>query len=169
MLTAEQLKRLLNLQPLATEGGYFAETYRAVESIPRESLPGRYAGPKPFGTAIYFLLTPDTFSTLHRLPTDEIYHFYLGDPVELLQLYPDGSGDVTILGHDLPTGMHLQLTVPHGTWQGSRLRPGGAFALLGTTMAPGFDYTDFEAGHRDILLKTYPAFRYLILALTRGD
>ncbi len=167
MLTVEQLKALLHLKPLSMEGGYFAETYRSEECIPKGSLPARYPGPKPFGTAIYYLLTPDTFSALHRLPTDEIYHFYLGDPIELLQLRADGSGSVTIMGHDLLKGMHPQVAVPRGVWQGSRLRPDGAFALLGTTMAPGFEPADFEAGPRDSLVNTYPSFRDLILALTR--
>lgn len=166
-LTVEQLRALLSLQPLAMEGGYFAETYRSSEAIPAAALPSRYRGSKSFGTAIYFLLTPDTFSVLHRLPTDEIYHFYLGDPVEMLQLRPDGSGTVVVLGHDLVAGMRPQLTVPKATWQGARLRPGGAFALMGTTMAPGFDTGDFEAGRRATLLAEYPAFEDLIVSLTR--
>jgi predicted cupin superfamily sugar epimerase len=167
VLTAQQLKALLSLKPLAREGGYFAETYRSSEAISATALPSRYQGAKPFGTAIYFLLTPDTFSVLHRLPTDEVYHFYLGDPVEMLQLRPNGSGTIVVLGHDLVAGMHLQLTVPRGTWQGARLRPGGSFALMGTTMAPGFDSGDFEAGSRAALLAEYSGFRELILALTR--
>lgn len=166
-LTADELKALLKLKPLAREGGYFAETYRSAETIARHSLPGRYQRAKSLGTAIYFLLTPDTFSALHRLPTDETYHFYLGDPVELLQLHPDGSGTVTTLGHDLPNGMKLQLTVARGTWQGSRVCSGGEFALMGTTMAPGFDPDDFEGGERQSLLTAYPQFHELILALTR--
>jgi predicted cupin superfamily sugar epimerase len=167
VLTVEQLKALLNLRPLAMEGGYFAETYRSPEEIPAAALPARYRGSKPFGTAIYFLLTPDTFSALHRLATDEIYHFYLGDPVEILQLRPDGSGRIVVLGHDLTAGMHPQLTVPKETWQGARLRPGGAFALMGTTMAPGFDFGDFEAGRKAALLAEYPGFEDVILSLTR--
>ena len=166
-LTADELKALLKLKPLAREGGYFAETYRSAETIARPGLPGRYHHAKSLGTAIYFLLTPDTFSALHRLPTDETYHFYLGDPVALLQLHPDGSGTVTTLGSDLLGGMRPQFTVARETWQGSRLCPGGAFALMGTTMAPGFDYEDFEGGERQPLLTTYPQFRELILALTR--
>src|SRR5207245_2095434 len=108
--------------------------------LPAASLPARYGTDRWAGTAIYYLLTPDTFSALHRLPTDEVYHFYLGDPVEMLQLWPDGSGRVGTLGQDVRAGQLLQVIVPRGVWQGSRLRPGGAFALLGTTMAPGFDF-----------------------------
>lgn len=166
-LTVEQLKALLKLKPLTAEGGYFAETYRSAEMIAPSGLPARYGRAKSLGTAIYFLLTSDTCSILHRLPTDEIYHFYMGDPVELLQLHPDGAGTITILGQDLLNGMRPQLMVPAGAWQGSRLCPGGRFALMGTTMAPGFDVDDFERGQREVLLCTYPAYRDLIVALTR--
>ncbi len=166
-MTAEQIKTLLNLKPLAFEGGYFAETYRAPEAIPPHGLPRRYRDAKSFGTAIYFLLTAETFSAIHRLPTDEIYHFYLGDPVELIQLHPDGSGVVTLLGQDILHSMRPQLSVPRGVWQGSRLRAGGSLALMGTTMAPGFDFSDYEAGQREDLVRNYPAFQDMIHALTR--
>lgn len=166
-MTAEDIKAILGLQPLPREGGYFVETYRSEESVPQEALPERYRGAKPFGTAIYYFLTPETFSSLHRLPTDEIYHFYLGDPVELLQLRSDGSGSVVTLGTDLSAGMRPQVVVPNAVWQGSRLRPGGRFALMGTTMAPGFDFEGYEAGACEDLIRTYPEFRDLIQALTR--
>lgn len=171
-LTAEELKAMLGLVPLPHEGGYYAETYRAAESIGREALPPRYAGPRSFGTAIYYLLTPDTFSALHRLESDETYHFYLGDPVELVMLRPSagsgGSGEVLVLGSDLRAGQRLQLTVPHGVWQGSRLRPGGRWALLGTTMAPGWDAAGFTLGLRADLLHEFPAWRNWIEMLTRA-
>ena len=166
-LSVENLKALLRLKPLPVEGGYYAESYRTAESIPGGGLPGRYEGARSFGTGIYYLLTPDTCSVLHRLKSDEIYHFYLGDPVELLQLGPDGSGTVVTLGPNLEQGMKVQHVVPHGLWQGSRLREGGRWALLGTTMAPGFDFSDFEAGGREPLLRAYPQFEDLILALTK--
>lgn len=168
MRSVEELKSLLGLKPLPIEGGYYAESYRSEESIAREALPDRYPGGRSFGTGIYYLLTPDTCSTLHRLKSDEIYHFYLGDPVELLQLGPDGAGTVTLLGPDLDRGMRVQHPVPYGLWQGSRLRSGGRWALLGTTMAPGFDFADFEAGGREPLLRAYPRFEELILALTKA-
>jgi len=166
-MTAEEIKARLKLTPLPREGGYYVETYRAAESIPREALPARYRSAKPAGTAIYYLLTPDTFSALHRLPTDEIYHFYLGDPVELLKLRPDGTGLVTALGSDLAGGLHPQVVVPRGVWQGSRLRSGGRFALLGTTMAPGYEAEDYEPGLREALTAEFPDFADWILALTR--
>ncbi len=106
MITAEQIKRRLNLKPHPEEGGYYRETYRSDEHIPANVLPDRYKGERSFATAIYYLLTPDTFSAMHRLPTDEIFHFYMGDPVEMLQLIPDGSGRVITLGSDIVKGMH---------------------------------------------------------------
>ncbi len=166
MVTIQQIVQLLGLRPLPVEGGFFAETYRAAESIPAVALPERYGEARPCGTAIYYLLTPQACSRLHRLLTDETWHFYLGDPVELLQLRPDGTGEVVPLGTDLPAGQRPQRTVPRGVWMGARLRPGGQLALLGTTMAPGFIPADFEAGERGALLRAYPAFAEWIVALT---
>lgn len=166
-MTAEQIRRLLGLVPLEAEGGDFAETYRATEVIPR-GLPGHlWADGRPFATAIYYLLTPGTFSALHRLRSDEMFHFYLGDPVEMLQLDPAGEGRVMALGTDLAAGQRPQVLVPRGVWQGSRLLPGGGVALLGATMSPGFDRRDFELGSRDPLVSRYPAHTERILALTR--
>jgi predicted cupin superfamily sugar epimerase len=166
-MTAEELKRLLNLSPLAVEGGYFAQSYRAAEVVPQAALPTRYGGDRIFGTAIYFLLTPDTFSALHRLKSDEIYHFYLGHPVTMLLLHPDGTSETITLGQDIRAGQRVQVAVPRASWQGSFLQPGGAFALLGTTMAPGFDPADFELGERQALVRAYPDRRSLIEQLTR--
>lgn len=163
----DEIKRHLGLRPLPVEGGYYAESYRSRESLPPEQLPDRYGGARSFGTAIYYLLTSNTFSAVHRLRTDEVFHFYLGDPVEMLQLAEDGTGRTLLLGHDLMGGMMVQTVVPRGLWQGSRLRPGGRFALLGTTMAPGFDVADYESGDRETLQRHYPAFRELIGLLTR--
>ncbi len=167
MITVDYLMAHLGLVPLPVEGGYFAETYRSSLRIPRESLPGLYTAGRPIATAIYYLLTPDTFSALHRLSGDEIYHVYLGDPVDLLLLHPDGTGEVLTLGQDLEAGMRLQTVAPGGAWQGSRLRDGGHFALLGTTMAPGFAFEDFELGDREALRQDYPAFADWIVSLTR--
>ena len=163
----EKLKQVLNLKPLPEEGGFYAETYRSNEKLARAALPTRYTGERHFGTAIYFLLTPDTFSAMHRLASDETYHFYLGDPVELLCLHEDGSGEIVTIGTEFERGMTPQFTVSRGTWQGSRLRPGGKFALLGTTMSPGFEFADFELGNRDALLERYPKFSETIRQLTR--
>ncbi len=169
-MTAADLIAHLRLQPLPVEGGYFRQTYCSPESLPGASLPPRYGAPRPFGTAIYYLLTSeaDSFSALHRLLTDEVYHFYLGDPVEMLLLHRDGGSQRVLLGPDVLNGQELQFVAPRGSWQGSRLVDGGQFALLGTTMAPGFDAGDFELGRREDLLARYPDRAGLIRALTRA-
>jgi predicted cupin superfamily sugar epimerase len=153
--TAAQLIEALQLRPLPLEGGYYREIYRAARRLPAG------AGDRSLFTAIYYLLTPETCSALHRLPADEVFHFYLGDPVEMLLLGPPGSdpaGRLVVLGPDVIAGEAPQVVVPAGVWQGSALRPGGHFALLGTTMAPGFEFADYEAGDRDQLAAHYPAF-----------
>lgn len=167
MLTADQIITLLNLKPHPKEGSYFTETYRSSETISEKTLPSRYEGARPFGTAIYYLLTPETFSAIHRLNSDEIFHFYVGDPVEMLQLWPDGTGRTLMLGSDLLEGMQPQITVPRGVWQGARLLKGGRFALLGTTVSPGFEFADYESGQRNELIKFYPKFREWVISLTK--
>ena len=166
MKTAQQIIERLGLQPHPQEGGYFAETYKCQEIIPSNGLPERYPSPRAFGTAIFYLLTPDTVSALHRLASDEIFHFYLGDPVTMLQLHPDGSSEVLTPGQDILAGQRLQVVVPGGTWQGSFLKEDGEFALLGCTVAPGFEYEDYEHGSRQELLDRYPDRRDLIIRLT---
>lgn len=167
--TAAQLIEYLGLEPLTIEGGLFRQTYVAAESIAADALPQRYRGPRSFGAAIYYLLTSeaDSFSALHRLETDEIYHFYLGDPVEMLLLHADGRGERIVLGPDILHGQSVQFVVPRDVWQGSRVLAGGTFALMGTTMAPGFDLADWAEGKRDELLRQYPEHADLIRALTR--
>jgi predicted cupin superfamily sugar epimerase len=149
---------MLDLRPLPGEGGLFRETYRSRAFV---------EGNRSLATAIYYLLTPDHVSLMHRVRGDEVFHFYLGDPVEMLQLRADGNGDVFVLGTDLAAGMRPQLVVPGGVWQGAALRAGGTFALLGTTMSPGFDVADFELGDRAALTSKFAAFTKEIVRLTR--
>jgi len=156
VVTATDLIAALQLQRLPLEGGYYRETYRSDQLLP--------GSVKSVCTAIYYLLTPDTCSALHRLPADEIYHFYLGDPVELLQLNEMG-GTVVRLGPNLFAGDAVQAVVPRGVWQGSSLKDGGRFALLGTTVAPGFDFEDYEAGDPTALAARYPEFAARIARL----
>jgi uncharacterized protein len=166
MLTAGDVKRLLALEPLEPEGGCFAEAYRSHAMLAAGALPGLDA-PRPLATAIYYLLEPGTFSALHRLRGDEVFHFYLGDPVEMLQLGPGAGGRLLRLGGDLAAGERPLAVVPAGTWQGTRLGADGRWALLGTTLAPGFDIADFELGRRAELVTRWPAHREAIEALTR--
>lgn len=148
-LTADEIIALLGLVPHPEEGGHFHETYRST-----------------FATAIHYLLTPATISHMHRLASDEVFHFYLGDPVEMLHLHPDGSGSRMVLGTDLAAGMRPQIVVKRGVWQGARLATGGRRALMGCTVAPAFEYADYDHGHRAALIAAYPAFRTDIEALT---
>jgi uncharacterized protein len=166
-MTADEIKKVLNLEPHPCEGGWFRQTWRSEETIPRVVLPARYPSARVSGTCIYYLLEPGTFSEMHRLASDEIFHFYFGDPVEMLQLLPDGSGQTVILGSDLARGQNPQLIVPKNVWQGSRLLPGAKVALLGCTVSPGFDYADYETGRREDLTRDYPQFVGLIELLTR--
>ncbi len=165
-LTPEDVIRLLNLEPHPEEGGFFAETYRSAESMRPGHLQNQYDGPRSFGTAIYYMLTPDTYSHIHRLKSDEIFHFYLGAPCEMLQLHPDGRTETIILGQDIAAGQKLQVLAPKGVWQGTRLLPGGGFGLLGCTVAPGFEYADYDHGDRAALIRQYPMAEKLITLLT---
>ncbi len=168
MTTADQLIAALGLRPLPREGGYYRETYRSPDRLPAGTLP-RYRADKAAATAIYYLLTPDTFSALHRLPADEVFHFYLGGPVRMLQLPPAGPARLVTLGPDVLGGQQPQAVVPRGVWQGSFLLPGAAFALLGTTVAPGFDFDDYEAGDPEDLARQYPEHAGLIRRLSREE
>jgi uncharacterized protein len=166
-MTADDVKQLLQLTPLELEGGFFRETYRSRRQVQPQHLPAGVGGPRSIGTAIYYMITPESFSTLHRLPGTEIFHFYLGDPVVMLQLHPDGESQTVTLGHDLVAGHQPQVVVRGGTWQGSRLAAGGKWALMGTTMSPGFDYADYETGERDELIAQYPGVAEMIREYTR--
>ena len=161
-LSAADIIRLLDLKPLTIEGGLFRETYRSPQTIELVL----YRAPRSLATGIYYLLTPETFSRMHRVPGEEIFHFYLGDPVEMIQLHADGSGEIIVMGQDIVAGMRLQHVVPGGCWQGARLRSGGSFAVMGTTMSPGFDYDDYATPDSDSLAQEYPRFAELIRALT---
>jgi predicted cupin superfamily sugar epimerase len=142
MPTAEEIIRALGLQPHPLEGGYFRETFH-----------------DSFGTAIYYLLTGAGVSEMHKLPGAEVYHHYLGDPLETLLLHPDGSGEVVIVGSDVSAGQRPQLVIPGGVWQGStRIAGPHGFTLIGATMAPGFAYSDYVRGARKELGETWPAF-----------
>lgn len=167
MLTAEAIIKKLRLKPLTVEGGYYRETYRSSETVAQHALPGRYGRGKCFGTAIYYLLTPDIFSALHQVKSDETFHFYLGDPVEMLQLGPEGNGTIYTLGQDILRGQLAQITVSRKMWQGCRLKAGGKFALMGTTVSPGFDFSDYTEGSREELMEEYPRYKKYIVSLTK--
>jgi predicted cupin superfamily sugar epimerase len=160
-VTADEIKKMLNLAPHPVEGGYFRRTYTSEANV---DLP---RGSRPQGTAIYYLIEAGTFSEMHLLDSDEMFHFYLGDPVEMLLLYPDGRSALFILGPDLMAEQHVQLLVPAGVWQGTRLIGNGKLALLGCTVVPGFNYADYHnASHAELAAK-WPEQAERIRALTR--
>ncbi|HEY1804319.1 MAG TPA: cupin domain-containing protein [Terracidiphilus sp.] len=160
-MTADEIKSLLRLEPHPVEGGSFRRTYTSAGNV---KLP---RGVRAQGTAIYYLLEAGAFSEMHVLASDEIFHFYLGDPVEMLQLHPSGHSVVFTLGPDLAAGQHVQLVVPTGVWQGTRLVDGGKVALLGCTVTPGFDFADYRGGSYAELAAKWPAEAERIRKLTR--
>jgi predicted cupin superfamily sugar epimerase len=160
----------LNLQRLPFEGGWYAQSYKSKDMLCGPSLPERYPGPRALGTAIYYLMTAeqDGFSALHRLRGDEVLHFYLGDPINSLLIYPDGSFRKFIMGPNIQKGQVLQMVIPAGTWQGHRVCAGKNYALIGSTMTPGYDDEDFELGSRSDLCKQFPLVSNEITSLTRS-
>ncbi len=167
-LTADEIKAMLGLERHPT-CGFVAETYRSPLRMPTLALPEAYESGRPYASALYFLVTPDAQVVMHRIRADQLYHHYLGDPLEVLMLYPNGSGEVATVGTDLASGMRPQLLVPGGTFHTSRLVPGDAgYALLASTEWPGVDPPDVEHGDTDVLEKAYPEFREEIHAFA-GD
>ncbi len=165
---AEEIISLLGLEPLPFEGGYYRETYRTEDrAVPLrlEDAPPAHRE-RAYGTAIYYLVTPENFSAFHRVESDEIFHFYAGDTVELVLLAESGA-EVLPLGPTLLDGERPQQIVPKGVWQGLRLKPGGKWALLGCTVSPGFDFLDFHLGEREYLETRFPNCREWIFTLTR--
>ena len=166
-MTAEDVKKMLGLALHPREGGWYMQTYKADEQIAAKAFAmGRYAGARSAGTAIYYLLEQGTFSEMHRLRSDEVFHFYAGDAVEMLQLDEQRGGRVVRIGNLLDEGEQPQAVVRRGVWQGSRLAAGGEWALLGCTVSPGFEFEDYEAGERAVLCAQWPEFRAMICELT---
>src|ERR1700679_2300349 len=167
-MTAEEVKKLLGLAPHPREGGWYVRAYEAAESMAAEAFgDARYSGARRTGTAIYYLLEPETFSEMHRLKSDEVFHFYAGDAVEMLQLTEGEGGKMLVIGNDLLREQRPQVVVERGMWQGSRLVEGGRWALLGCTVSPGFEFEDYETGARERLCGVWPEFAEKIRALTR--
>ena len=162
-MQAADIVARLGLQP-HPEGGYFRETYRAAAAIPASGLDRRYGGARATSTAIYYLLEAGQRSALHRLKSDEIFHFYAGDPLKIVEIAPDGDLTETLLGADLAAGARPQHMIPAGSWFGAV--PTGRFALVGCTVAPGFDFADFELAETEALLTAFPRHKTWIQRLT---
>ncbi|WP_263410922.1 cupin domain-containing protein [Terriglobus tenax] len=159
-MTAEELVTNLKLER-HPEGGWFRQTYAAAAKVATPH------GQRAASTAIYFLLSGNEFSALHRIQSDEVWHFYAGDTLVVSVIHPDGRHEDLYLGQSLPAGEMLQGWVPAGCWFGARLKWPGTYALVGCTVAPGFDFADFEMGSREALLRAFPQHTELIQRLTR--
>ncbi len=168
---AQTIITTLRLVPHPIEGGFFRETYRASGTIAGEALPAGYArdASRSFGTAIYYLLTASTFSEMHRLPTEEVFHLYLGGPLRMLQLFGDGSGREIVLGKNILAGEEPQVVVPAGVWQGSLLEPGVEFALFGRDDGAGFRVRRLRARPPRVTREAVPPTRQANCATDTRD
>lgn len=149
------------------EGGWFRETYRSSETIPVAGLPDRFGGDRSFSTAIYFLLESSQVSAFHRIKSDEIWFFHDGGPLAIHSISMKGNHQITRLGNNPDNGESFHAVVPAGSWFGAQLIEPDSYTLVSCTVAPGFDFTDFEMGVRDILLSMFPDERDIIEKLTR--
>ena len=149
------------------EGGYYVETYRSGELINQNALPDRFGGNRSFSTGIYFLLESEDFSAFHRIKSDEMWHFYSGETLEIFVIHPDTGVLKTIkLGSNPENGEVFQAVVPAGSWFASKPMAGSSYSLVGCTVAPGFDFLDFEMADRRVFAKLFPQYESLITALT---
>lgn len=167
-MTAAELVAHFRMSP-HPEGGFYAETYRSAGTVARSALPEGYSGDRVFSTAILFLLRQGEYSHLHRIRQDEVWHFYMGGPLRLVSLSPEGDERETLLGTDLACGHQVQSVVRGGCWFGATPAPGTDFTLVGCTVAPGFDFADFEMGSRQTLEQTFPLARKLIQEFTTAE
>ena len=149
------------------EGGAFRETYRAELTVGQKALPVFFQGSRNISTSIYFLLASGEFSAFHRILSDELWHFYYGDALLIYEIGHTGSLTVHRLGSNIEKGESFQAVVKAGSWFASKPAEGSEYALVGCTVSPGFDFTDFELAERDVLAKQYPAYAELIVQLTR--
>ena len=166
-MTADEVKKILGLQPHPREGGWFVRTWESEEFVAASCFDdGRYDGARRTSTAIYYLLEPETFSEMHVLKSDEIFHHYMGGAVEMLQLFEDGHSERVVIGKDLEAGERPQCVVRRGVWQGSRLLREEGWALLGCTVSPGFEFVDYEDAGAEELVARWPGEAEMIRGLT---
>ncbi len=163
--TAQSYIQALQLKP-HPEGGFFSESYRSQQTM-EVPVTGGGAQQRNVSTAIYFLLEAGNFSAFHRIRSDEVWHFYAGQALEVLELLSDGELRCTRVGPDILHGELPQYVVPADTWFASRVADGGTFSLVGCTVAPGFDFADFRLARRPELLASFPQHSQVINQLTR--
>lgn len=164
-LNAAEIIEILQLKR-HPEGGYFRELYRSDEKIAENHLPARYNGDRVFSTSIYFMLTEYDISAFHKIKSDEIWHYYSGASLSLYQINSEGELKVEVLGPCILNGEKLQLTIQRETWFGAKIN-GAGYCLVGCTVAPGFDFEDFEMPSREDLLKLFPQHEKVIKMLTK--
>ena len=163
----EALINHYNLLP-HPEGGFYRQTYEASEQILRDALPERFDGNRNFSTAIYFLLPHGNFSAFHRIKSDEVWHFYEGCTLHIHVIHPNGDYECLKLGSNMNNGESYQLVVPANAWFASEpVGDSGSFALVGCTVAPGFDFADFELADAEKLVEQFPTHEQLIRRLSR--
>ena len=163
----EALINHYNLLP-HPEGGFYRQTYEASEQILRDALPERFDGNRNFSTAIYFLLPHGNFSAFHRIKSDEVWHFYEGCALHIHVIHPNGDYECLKLGSNMNNGESYQLVVPANAWFASEpVGDAGSFALVGCTVAPGFDFADFELADAEKLVEQFPSHEQLIRQLSR--
>ena len=164
-LTADEIIRLLELHPPST-CGFTNEIYRSAFRLPAANLPIGYDGPRTLGDFLYFLVTPQAHVRLHRIRSDQMYHHYLGDPLEVLLLYADGRSEVRVVGADLNAGMRPQLLIPGGTFHTGRVQAGGQYSLLGTSVWLRAEPSDVEMGEPEKLMSAFPTAKVQIAEFT---
>ena len=160
-MKAQDIIKKLDLKPLPEEGGFYKETFRDSRRISAGALP-HHSGERSYSTCIYYLITPEEFSGLHAVKSTEIFHFYLGDPVRMIQINPEGTLSEIILGQNVNAGYVQQIVVPPEVWQGTRLLGDGQWALLGCTVTPGFEFDDFLGGTFQSLSRKFPQHSAII-------
>jgi hypothetical protein len=151
------------------EGGWFCETYKSAEYIPGDSLPGRFNGPRSFATAIYFLLEQGSFSAFHKIKSDECWHFYSGGCLLIYIIFPSGNLEIVRLGSDIKNGEVFQYVVPANCWFASCPAKDSQFSFVGCTVAPGFDFNDFEMADAERLYKSFPSHKDIVLSLCKNS
>ncbi len=163
---AQQFIQQFDLQP-HPEGGWYRQTYKSKDLIAASALPERFQGDRVFSTAIFFLLEKGNFSAFHRIKSDECWHFYAGDPLEVFIIQPNGSLDIITMGNDIEKGYTFQYIVPANCWFASRPATGSAYCFVGCTVAPGFEFDDFELADPGQLIVEFPQHTEMILQLCR--
>ena len=163
-LTAEQIRKLLELEPNAT-CGFVKLTFVSPQALAAGTLPAPFAQARPVGSALYFMVTPDAPVRLHRIKNDQLYHYYLGDPLELFLLHADGRSERIVVGPDIAAGQRVQFLIPGNTFHTAQLVGQKRWFLGASTEWPGVIPDDVEIGDLDALAAKYPAIATEIKAI----